>query len=147
MRIFEVLKNDFKRWIETTKTEQKPKLAGHFLLDREAVWDMEERNWSNMFIDFSLSFFHIYLQSLSVKTAEIHGYSCYQKKDKVESSSLPFFKISLKVKRRKKWHRETKGQRQLSPFWRRQGLRFIKGNCGSKSSQVACLSAYRFKHT
>ena len=37
LRIFEVLKNDFKRWIETTKTEQKPKLAGHLLLDREAV--------------------------------------------------------------------------------------------------------------
>ena len=49
-----------------------------------------------MFIDF-----HIYLQSLSVKTAEIHEYSCDQKKDKFESSSLPFFKISLKVKRRK----------------------------------------------
>ena len=144
MRIFEVLKNDFKRWIETTKTEQKPKLAGHFLLDREAVWDME-RNWSNMFIDFSLSFFHIYLQSLSVKTAEIHGYLWYQKLYDVASSSLPFFKINQKVKR--KWHRETKGQRKLSPFWRRQGLKFIKGNYGSKSLQVACLSAYRFKHT
>ena len=36
---------------------------------------------------------------LSVKIAEIHGYSCYQKKDKVESSSLSFFKISLKGKR------------------------------------------------
>ena len=96
MRIFEVLKNDFKRRIETTKTEQKPKLAGHLLLDREAVRDMEERNLSDMFIDF-----HIYLQSLSVKTAEIHGYSCHQKKDKVEFSSIPFFKISLNVKRRK----------------------------------------------
>ena len=42
--IFEVLKNDYKRWIETTKTEQKPKLAGHLLLNSEAVWDMEERN-------------------------------------------------------------------------------------------------------
>ena len=46
-------------------------------------------------------YIYIYIYSLSVKTAEIHGYSCYQKKDKVESSSLPFFKISLKVKRRK----------------------------------------------
>ena len=34
--MFEVLKNDFNRWIET-KTEQKPKLAGPILLDREAV--------------------------------------------------------------------------------------------------------------
>ena len=45
--------------------------------------------------------FHIYLQSLSVKTTKIYGYSCYQKKNKVEFSSLPFFKISLKIKRRK----------------------------------------------
>ena len=37
LRIFEVLKNDFKGWIETTKREQKPKLADHLLLDREAV--------------------------------------------------------------------------------------------------------------
>ena len=36
--IFEVLKNDYKRWIETTA------LAGHLLLNSEAVWDMEERN-------------------------------------------------------------------------------------------------------
>ena len=36
LRISEVLKNDFKRWIETTKTEQKPKLAGHLLLASEA---------------------------------------------------------------------------------------------------------------
>ena len=96
MRIFEVLKNDFKRWIETTKTEQKPKLAGHLLLDSEAVWDMEERNWSNMFTDFSLSFFHIYLKSLSVKTAKIHGYSWYQKHYNAESSSLPFFRNQSK---------------------------------------------------
>ena len=33
----EVLKNDFKGRIETTKAEQKPKLAGHLLLDREAI--------------------------------------------------------------------------------------------------------------
>ena len=101
---------------------------------------MDERNLSNMSIDF-----HIYLQSLSVKTAEIHGYSCYQKKDKVESSSLSFFKISLKGKRRKN-DRETKGQRQLSPFCRRQGLKFRKGICVSKSLRVAYWSAYRFKH-
>ena len=70
-----IKKNDFKRWIETTKTEQKLKLAGHLLLDSEAVWDMEETKWSNMFTDFSLSFFHICLQSLPVKTTKIHGYS------------------------------------------------------------------------
>ena len=62
---------------------------------------MEERNWSNMFTDFSFSFFHIYLQSLSVKTTEIHGYSWYKKQFDAESSSLHFYKINLKVKRKK----------------------------------------------
>ena len=36
-----------------TKTERKPKLAGHLLLDGEAVWeDWKERSWSNMFTRF-----------------------------------------------------------------------------------------------
>ena len=36
-----------------TKTERKPKLAGHLLLDGEAVWeDSKERSWSNMFTRF-----------------------------------------------------------------------------------------------
>ena len=91
-------------------------------------------------IDFSLSFFHIYLQSLSVKTAEIHGNSWYQKWYNAKSSSLPFFEINLNVKIRKKCHRETKGQRQLSPFCRRQELKFVKESLLARACELlVCL--------
>ena len=107
------------------------------------IWRKETDQTCSL-ISFYL-FFHIYLQSLSVKTTEVRGYSWYQKQNNAESLSS-FFQNQSNSQRRKKWHRETKGQRQLSPFCRRQRLKFRKGICVSKSLRIAFLSAYRFKH-